>query len=150
MLNIYIGRDKLPKDKKFILDVETAFLNVDMFGSEFQKSVIKEIDRGEYLDKSRFVDRFGNYLYLSELSTGSKALLLAEAFPNLIINFDEVGLNAIALLDGINNASIYFSSRSDSLFYTKELSLNGSATSISILNSLIKGGEFCGNSSRRV
>ena len=149
MLNIYIGKENLPADKKFINDVEAVFLNVDMYGSIFQKNVIEVIDKGRYLDKSKYIDRFGNHLYLSDLSTGSKALLLTEAFPDMIINFDEVGLNAISLLSGIGEGNIFFSSRSDSILYNKDVTLNGLGITVYELNSLIKGGEFCGNSSRR-
>ena len=46
------------------------------------------------IDNETFIDRFGQSLYVSELSTGCKAVILALIKPNKLINFIEAGLNA--------------------------------------------------------
>lgn len=111
MLNIYIGKESLPEDKKFIFDVESVFLLVKITGSDFQRKVIEEIEHGSYYDNKRFKDRFGGLLYYSNMSTGSKALFEAEYLINDIINISECGENALRMLSYLNNGNVYFDRR---------------------------------------
>lgn len=81
----------------YILDVETVFNEVGVTDCLEARLILKQVEQGEYLDKGRFVDRFGTKLYVDELSTGSKALLALIQCKDKVLNFNEVGIQALNL-----------------------------------------------------
>lgn len=111
MINIYIGKENLPEGMDIIFDPDKALLAVPITGTDFQKLIIKEVDKGEYLDDSFFIDRFGGRSYLTSLSTGAKAMLELEAFPNSAVCCDGVGNNAFKYISHLTNCNAYFSKR---------------------------------------
>ncbi len=120
MINLYIGKDSLPKDKHFVFDSSSVIGAVDCCGTDFQKLVLKEIEKGTYYNKVQFVDRFGVNLYYDCMSMGSKILFGLEGLPDTIINCDECGYNAIKLISLIDNCNCYFSIRNMGIPYVRD------------------------------
>lgn len=115
MLKLYIGKNDLPSGISFIEDVEAAFPLVTITGSSFQREVIACIENGTYNDEKTFIDRFGEPAKYDWLCTGSKALMLLESRPDVIINFTECGDNALTLLSKLDNGMLYFEDRCKSI-----------------------------------
>ena len=94
-LTIYIkGEDSYNRDK-FECDVEALFKSISLVKNDFNIKVIEEIEQGTYNDEISFIDRFGFKLYLSNMSTGSKAAICVNTIQDKIINCVECGKNAI-------------------------------------------------------
>lgn len=140
-INIYIGKENLPLNKPFIYDVEASILAVRMSGTDFQRRIIKEVEKGEYVNDKFFQDRFGGLLYYTELSTGVKAMLEVEAFPDSVINCAEVGNNALQYFSLLNQGSLYFESRNTGINWMRDIPVcvNGRMFShISLLNDFLR------------
>lgn len=108
-VNIYLGQENLPKDKKFVFDVESAIYLVNVEGTAFQRKVLMEIEQGSYGDSRRWVDRFGSTLYYSDMSTGAKILFELDAL-DMVINCVEIGNNALGLIQYIEDCHVYLDS----------------------------------------
>lgn len=109
MLEMYIGKENLPKDRKFIYDVEAAFNLIDKIKEDEEVAkVLACVENAKYVDEKTFCDKFGRNLYYDCLSTGSKALLLIKAFPDCIVNFMEAGYNTWNCLDTFKESKVYF------------------------------------------
>ncbi|MBR1455091.1 MAG: DUF4869 domain-containing protein [Lachnospiraceae bacterium] len=94
--------DKIPKDRKFIFDVETYFdcmLNNLKNTKDFD-NVVKTIDNAKVLSKNSrtcvIETPFGSTA-AENLSTGCKSLIIALANPDIVVNFNEVGGNVLDL-----------------------------------------------------
>lgn len=105
MLEIFIER---PENEKVIEDVEMAFLEIKLKGTELEKKVIESIENGKWNDDKSYIDRFGFKLYNSEMSTGCKAALVVINNPNEIISLNECGFNARDIIvSNCNNGKVY-------------------------------------------
>lgn len=109
MLNIYIGKNNLPSDKKFIYNPQALSVDLDLLKNDFVKHVLKEVEQATPQTKETYFDRFGRGLFNTTLSTSTVILLSLEQFPDLIINGDEMGDNAFEVLCTMDTGSIYFS-----------------------------------------
>ena len=119
-LKFYIGEENIPKDKKFINDVESFFmLQCRLEDNEATRRVMKIIDKAEYMDTARFTDRFGTALYKECLSTGAKIVLAVMQFPDIVFRGSELGDNAYMLLAELKEGNVFFS-RYPSFLYTWE------------------------------
>lgn len=49
MINLYIGKENLPKGRKFIFNVEPYFYNVPLTGTRVQREAICLVERGSIL-----------------------------------------------------------------------------------------------------
>ena len=107
MVELFIGVDNIPDTERLIYDIDPVITSVDIEGTPLQRRVLAEVEHGEYFDATRFKDRFGNLLYYSELSTGSKAIIIAEVIPDMIVNFTECGDNALMFISLLDNAKVY-------------------------------------------
>lgn len=107
-MNIYIGKENLPKDAKFLFDVEQFFPQVLIADCEFNREVIRVIDGGEYVSTTMFKDRFGGGLRKSCLSTSCKTLITLYQCPDIIVNCAEIGVNALDYVVKCPNANAYF------------------------------------------
>lgn len=94
-MNIYIGKENLPKDAKFLFNVEQFFPQVLIADCEFNREVIRVIDGSEYVSTTMFKDRFGGGLRKSCLSTSCKILITLYQCPDIIVNCAEIGVNAL-------------------------------------------------------
>lgn len=141
MLNIYIGRDNLPKDKQFIFDIEDVIYLVKITGTEFQRMVLRRVEHGDYYNNELFKDRFGGLLYYNEMSTGSKALFEVESLRDCVINCSECGENALRLLSNLRHGNVFLNDRNEALQWDIdcEVSCNGRVWSkISLLNDYLR------------
>ena len=74
--------------------------------NEYNRNVIREIDKGTYLDEHFFIDRVGQKLSLQYLSTSAK-ILLAIPVADGIINGTPMGNNCGKLLLQNTEGNIY-------------------------------------------
>lgn len=126
MLNIYIGKENLPKDKKFIFDVDAFFNTCVLKDDVYTRKVLKQLERAEYIDSKTFKDRFGRGLYLNCLSTGAKILLSTAYYTDYIINGSELGYNGLELLLEIEKGNILLEDKAIQLPYVnKEICVDG-------------------------
>lgn len=107
MINLYIGKENLPKDKHFIFDVEPYFCNVVLTGTFVQREAIRLLDKGGYLDPQYFMDRFYDKTSVNALSTSAKAIIELEGLPNCIVNCSECGDSALELISIIPNCNAF-------------------------------------------
>lgn len=105
MLKIYTNPD-IEKDKNFILDPNYLLLGCKIMDNEYNRNVIREIDKGTYLDEHFFIDRVGQKLSLQYLSTSAK-ILLAIPVADGIINGTPMGNNCGKLLLQNTEGNIY-------------------------------------------
>ena len=105
--DIYISLGDIPKVKDFIFVVESYIVYCGIPDNEFCRFVLKDIEKGIYKDKVRFVDRFGDNIQLFDLSTSSKALICISSFPNKVINGMELGNNCGDCLFKLKSGSVY-------------------------------------------
>ncbi len=105
MLKIYTNPD-IEKDKNFILDPDYLLLGYKIIDNEYNRNVIREIDKGTYLDEHFFIDRVGQKLSLQYLSTSAK-ILLAIPVADGIINGTPMGNNCGKLLLQNTEGNIY-------------------------------------------
>lgn len=110
MLTIYLDRKDIPDGMVVIEDMEKAFIcnRIKLSGTEEERAIIETIEEGAWRDTNRFEDRFGTLLYLTELSTGSKAALaILNGESNEVYNLIECGSNAIsAILNHCKRGSV--------------------------------------------
>lgn len=94
MLNVYF-RDYMDlKDPNIERNVEDLFEEVKVEGTELDRKIINLIEKGEYVDRYSYIDRFGYKLYFDDMSTGCKAALCVANLPDRVIDLVECGLNA--------------------------------------------------------
>lgn len=91
MLTIF---DTTPLDDTSVIrDVEEAFSSFELKGDTCTRNLMKYIDKADYVDSIRFSDRFGDLLYLDNLSSGCKAALCVHYLQDSIVDLAEGGLN---------------------------------------------------------
>lgn len=112
LLKLYDSDNFIPdKHQNVITDVEEAFKSIRLRKDEITCNLLKYIEKAEYFDDSRVVDRFGTCIYTSEISTGCKAALCLHYLKDCIIDLRECGINArdyIVLLCNEGSAIFYF------------------------------------------
>lgn len=95
-LNIRIKEDD--ENKKASQNIEDLFSSINLTGSAEEKRVIELIEKGKYNDSVSFIDRFGVKLPITELSTGCKTALCIINNPNIEIDTQECGINAVDVI----------------------------------------------------
>lgn len=106
MLSIYTDSALIAKDD-VIYDNEAFFRRNIIKDEEAMKNIIKAIDLGEFMDITKFKDRFGIVLYTTCLSTGAKTLINI-ANSDKVINGCELGQNAIDYMLWNLNGRVFF------------------------------------------
>ena len=96
MLKIFIRDEPYPDGIEIIDNIEAAFVKYKFKNTEFERSILRVIENATIYNTNSFVDRFGNKLPISDLSTGTKAALLINAYPDKLIDTIECGLNALS------------------------------------------------------
>lgn len=79
---------------KIVENVEAIFATTRLTGCKYDKDMVELIEQGEYLDHTRYKDRFGCTLYFSDASTGLKVALAVYHNPQVIVNGVEIGMEA--------------------------------------------------------
>ena len=92
-LTVYLG--SIPTDLELVHDVQKQFMCTRVKGTTLDKSLIHNIEQGEYLSSQYFQDRFGAKLPIMSLSEGCKAALCVANYPDKVIDLIECGNNAI-------------------------------------------------------
>ena len=76
-LHIYFeGKNSLP-DMPIERDIEALFMEVRLDGCEYDQTILREVEKGQYLDHLQFIDRFGRTLprgFFFSFSKGALAL----------------------------------------------------------------------------
>lgn len=80
MLNIWVGRNYIPKNLQFIYDPDSinSFIKLDN-SDEFVILVLNKIEKATIQDDETFIDRFGRGLFKQYLSTTTKILFRSSA-----------------------------------------------------------------------
>lgn len=95
-LQIYFeGMDALP-DMPIERDVEALFMKIRLDGCEYDKAILKEVEKGQYVDNLHFIDRFGVTLLRDFLSTGTKAALALYYSSDVMVWGVEIAHDALA------------------------------------------------------
>lgn len=121
MINVYIGEQNLPKDRKFIFDPLPLLSLAKVPDTSFVRKVISDIDRGEYYDDRFFTSRFGGQLWYKDLSAGSSTLLVMYLYPDYVINGIELGTNALAYISLLEECSVYFFQYSKAVEFIRDV-----------------------------
>lgn len=114
MLNLYLREDGIP-EVDTIVDVERAFEEVVLTGSPEEHRMLEEIEHAKYKDSHHFIDRFGNTLYISNLSTGCKAALVVIHNPEKLVDLRECGWNARDAVFTLQRGNVLVSDPSDTI-----------------------------------
>lgn len=80
MLELY-ERHSPPADGEIIRNPEAAFLELRVTRSNLTETLMREIDKAEYVNEVLFIDRFGCTIPISRLSTGCKTAIVVEHNP---------------------------------------------------------------------
>lgn len=94
MLRLYIESEQSNYETQVIEDAEAEFRAIKLYNSDIEQKIISEIDQGTLKNQLQFIDRFGETLSTSYLSTGCKAVLVALHRPTKLVSFKECGYNA--------------------------------------------------------
>ena len=121
MLELYFREDNPKLVSSIIRDVEFEFGRVEIKDTPEIRELIKTIEGGEYVDSTKFIDRFGFTLSTMDLSTGCKAAILVALFPNKVVDFIECGVNAFnAAVEIVRNGKILYHEPNVSIGYSKK------------------------------
>ena len=96
VLNIFIRDEPYPGNLEIIDNIEVAFVKYKFKNTEFERNILRVIENAAICNTNAFIDRFGNKLPISDLSTGTKAALLIHANPDKLVDTIECGLNALS------------------------------------------------------
>lgn len=116
-LQVYIdGADSIT-GLSVCYDVEYLFRSVKLTGCDYDKVIIKSIEKGSYLDCMYYTDRFDSKLSLAHMSTGSKAALSVYHNSNVVVWCGEVGCNALTeIIKNCNVGSVLLPWESSCIF----------------------------------
>ena len=108
-LNIFIRKCDIPEGIQYVKVNDIFFdIETELKDDEFNKRVLSDIDKAEYVSNLTFLGRtkeFGS-LFKNNLSTGTKTLLNIYNHPNKCFDVCECGNNALKLLPLIKEGNI--------------------------------------------
>ncbi len=126
MLYLYIGKENLPKDKKFIFDVEELVPSIRLYDDPWVKEVLKESEEATRDSDETFRDRFGRGLWYVYLSTNTKIILTSGLLQDYVVNGIEMGYRGFQTLCEIGRGHIYLpNNRKEVPDYGQSVTLNG-------------------------
>lgn len=109
MLKIYTDMKYIPSGVKFVNDPEPLFGVLGIPDTEDVRTVLRMVENAQYCSDRMFTDRFGGNLYLTCLSTGSKALLGSIALgDSYVVDASELGYLSADVLAYLHSGSIYY------------------------------------------
>lgn len=59
MLSIYIGKENMPNNMKFVYDPESVTSTIDLLYNDVCADIVSHIDKGKVINSTVFKDRFG-------------------------------------------------------------------------------------------
>ena len=96
-----------PEAEPVLTDIDFEFSRILFADSNLTRIFLSEIEQGCYKDTMHFIDRFGDKLLITYLSTGTKAACVIASNPDVEIDITEVGLNARdSIIRNISNGKI--------------------------------------------
>lgn len=113
-LYVYTDRKEVP-DGMLVVDDNDVFFNGHTLldNSDFEKEVLKKIDKATYVSQRSFKGRsalFGD-LDRNLLSTGTKTLLNIEKNKNECFNTVECGMNALSMIRLLTSGNVLIEHR---------------------------------------
>lgn len=97
-------------DEVVKVDVDAEFEKITISDGPIVRKIFEKLECGTFLTPRYFCDRFGYRISISNLSTGCKAALLTVFRPDMEINLNECGYNAIGcILNYVTEGSIVVS-----------------------------------------
>lgn len=109
-LTIYVREDNSDIQLPIAHDVELQFLKTRLYKNDYIVKALKEIEQATYNDEHSFIDRFGFKLYSKDMSTGCKGAICVYAFPDIVIDVVECGINALNfIISNCTNGAILIS-----------------------------------------
>ena len=94
-LNIYFdGQNTLPH-LPIERDVESLFMTVHLDGCAYDQAILREVEKGQYVDDLQFIDRFGRTLPRACLSTGTKGALAVYHRTDVLVWGGELNCEAM-------------------------------------------------------
>jgi hypothetical protein len=88
----------VPMKNRATTDIEAQFSEIQLVDTVLNRTILREIEQAEYCDEYSFIDRFGYKLRKDNLSTGCKAALIVANRPDIKIDTQECGYNAIGVI----------------------------------------------------
>ena len=112
-LNIYLREEDIPEGIDLIKRNDDFFSFTLLNDSEFEKTVLREIDQAKYATESTFIGRseWMGKLRKDNLSTGCKTLLNIEKNPDYCFSSVECGYNALPLLRLLKHGNVLLAGR---------------------------------------
>ena len=112
-LNIYLREEDIPEGIDLIKRNDDFFSFTLLNDSEFEKTVLREIDQAKYATESTFIGRseWMGELRKDNLSTGCKTLLNIEKNPDYCFSSVECGYNALPLLRLLKHGNVLLAGR---------------------------------------
>ena len=114
-LNLYTSIEDVPKDLKLVNYNDAFFaIHTSLNNSEFEKRVLRDIDKTTYVSEEVFIGRTKSFggLYKNYLSTGCKALLNIEKNPEgYCFDLLECGQNVLNMLKYLNKGNVLLRSK---------------------------------------
>lgn len=108
MLELY-ERHSTPMRGEIVQDPEAAFHMLRVTRSDLTATLMKEIDKAEYVNEAEFIDRFGRTIPISRLSTGCKTAIVVEHNPDKLVDLIECSYNARdSIIRNIKSGKVLF------------------------------------------
>lgn len=115
MIHLYTSKRAIPKDKEFITNIDPTF-NALIYSDSLRlnskdEEILRIIDKSKLSKSCGYVDTpFGNNIPISNISTGSKTLILINHFKeSSVIDISQCGRNVLNLAFQIDNTNYYLS-----------------------------------------
>ncbi|MBR3102490.1 MAG: hypothetical protein IKQ27_01145 [Lachnospiraceae bacterium] len=143
MLKLRFRNEKDTYDESIVEhDIEKLFFATTIEKNDLTVRLLKQIENAEYVSSSKYRDRFGIVLSISDLSTGTKAALCVQYHTDRIIDLVECGFNAIdAILENCKDGCVLDSEHTTACYSAEgdiSVELDGKEfTSIDALNEYI-------------
>lgn len=108
MLHIYRFKEDIPEHLKYIRDNYDYFMNVTLNKlDERLNGLTKNTDVAEYLDSSKFVDKFGVAVPWSGLSMGGMTVLNVYYNTDCCFDMLECGFNACTDIKNLRQGNVF-------------------------------------------
>ncbi len=109
MVHIYTDMKYIPNNLKLINDIDSYFVIEGYIeNNPTTREILRCIDKCAYHDRHEVVDRFGRVLSIQNLSSGSKALLLAQVTADrYVVNLYDFGHIQSDVISSLTNGNLY-------------------------------------------
>lgn len=109
MITIYKNKNDIPQDMEYI-ELNDVFFNQNTAArlDDYAKQIVEQIDEAKLCSKYKIESKFNHVILdVDHLSTGCKTVLNVLYFPDKVFCLKECGDNALEILYGLENGSVY-------------------------------------------